>query len=97
MFENVCFQNLAPVDNRSDQQKVDAMLEQFVNEREIHLAHNAEDELEARIATLREKGVRPNEGAYVSNLHDDGSDEEVDKITRKASKIPCIIKYVRIF
>lgn len=60
-------------------------MEQFLNEREIELAHNPQEGIEARLASLREKGIRPNEGAYISNLHDSSSssEDEVDKITRK--------------
>lgn len=72
------------MDTRTDQQKADALLEQFLSERDIELAHNPQEEIEARLATLREKGVRPNEGPYISNLHDSsGSEEDVDKITKK--------------
>ncbi|EFA06685.2 abscission/NoCut checkpoint regulator isoform X2 [Tribolium castaneum] len=75
---------LFQVDSRTDQQKADSLLEQFVNERDIELAHNPQEEIEARLATLREQGVRPNEGPYISNLHDSSSsEEEVDKITKK--------------
>ncbi|RZC36725.1 zinc finger FYVE domain-containing protein 19, partial [Asbolus verrucosus] len=75
---------LFAVDTRTDQQKADSLLEQFVSERDIELAHNPQDEIEARLATLREQGVRPNEGPYISNLHDSSSSEEdVDKITKK--------------
>ncbi|CAH0550774.1 unnamed protein product [Brassicogethes aeneus] len=71
-------------DTRSEQQRVDSLLDQFVNEREIELAYNPQEEIEARLATLREKGVRPNEGPYIANLHDSGSsEEELDKITKK--------------
>lgn len=71
-------------DTRTDQEKVDSILEMFVKERDIELAHNPEEGIEARLATLRGQGVRPNEGAYISNLHDSGSDDdEVDKITKK--------------
>ncbi|KAJ8977963.1 hypothetical protein NQ317_008155 [Molorchus minor] len=71
-------------DNRTDQQKANSLLEQFVNERDIELSHNPQEEIEARLATLRERGVRPNEGSYISNLHDSsGSEEEMDKITKK--------------
>lgn len=68
----------------TDQQKVDNLLEQFVNERDIEFSHNPQEEIEARLATLREKGVRPNEGPYVSNLHDSSSsEEEMERITKK--------------
>ncbi|XP_018573423.1 abscission/NoCut checkpoint regulator [Anoplophora glabripennis] len=71
-------------DTRTDQQKADSLLEQFMNERDIELSHNPQEDIEARLATLREQGVRPNEGQYISNLHDSsGSEEEVDKITKK--------------
>lgn len=71
-------------DSRTDQQRTDDLLEQFSNEREIELACNPEEGIEARIASLRERGVRPNENSYMSNLHDSSSSEdEVDKITRK--------------
>ncbi|XP_060528155.1 abscission/NoCut checkpoint regulator isoform X2 [Cylas formicarius] len=72
------------MDSRTDQQKVDSLLEMFACEREIELNHNPQEEIEARLATLRERGIRPNEGPYVSNLHDSsGSEEEVDRITKK--------------
>ncbi|KAF5275213.1 hypothetical protein FQR65_LT04247 [Abscondita terminalis] len=71
------------VETRSDQEQVDNLLDMFVKERDIELAHNPEEGIEARLATLRGQGVRPNEGAYIANLHDSGSDEEVDKITKK--------------
>jgi hypothetical protein len=75
---------LFTIDTRTDQQKADSLLEQFVSERDIELAHNPQDEIEARLATLREQGVRPNEGPYISNLHDSSSsEEEMDKITKK--------------
>ncbi|KAL3288964.1 hypothetical protein HHI36_003407 [Cryptolaemus montrouzieri] len=75
---------LPPIDNRTNQEKADNLLEQFINERDIELQHNPQEEIEARLATLREKGVRPNEGPYVQNLHDsDDSEEEISKITRK--------------
>ncbi|XP_022913088.1 abscission/NoCut checkpoint regulator [Onthophagus taurus] len=73
-------------DFRTDEQKVDAYLEMFTAERDIELAQNPEEELEARLATLRGQGVRPNENSYISNLHDDSSsdsEEEVGKITKK--------------
>lgn len=74
-------------DTRTDHQRVDSLLEQFMNERDIELSHNPQEDIEARLATLREQGVRPNEGQYISNLHDSsGSEEEVDKITKKVSK-----------
>ncbi|KAF5274363.1 hypothetical protein FQA39_LY07243 [Lamprigera yunnana] len=71
------------VETRSEQEQVDSMLEMFTKERDIELAKNPEEGIEARLATLRGQGVRPNEGSYISNLHDSGSDEEVDKITKK--------------
>lgn len=68
-------------------------MEQFINEKDIELAHNPQNEIEARLASLREQGVRPNEGPYISNLHDSsGSDDEVDKITKKVSIILFILK-----
>lgn len=73
-------------DQRSDQQKVDALLEQYASERDIELAHDPSSEIEARIASLRDAGVQPNTTAYLTQLHDiDSSDEEtqIDKITRK--------------
>lgn len=82
-----CFIKFLP-DTRTDQQKTDALLEQFINERDIELAHNPQEEIEARIATLREQGVRPNQNSYMSNLHDSSSSEEdVDKITRKVKDL----------
>lgn len=76
----------APPDTRTDQQKADSLLEQFVNERDIEFSQNAQNEIEARLATLREKGVRPNESRYISDLHDStSSEEELDKITKKVS------------
>lgn len=79
------------MDTRTDQEKVDAILEQFMNEREIELAHNPQTEIEARLASLREQGVRPNEGPYISNLHDSSSsEEEADKITKK---VCCFISF----
>lgn len=78
---------MAP-DTRSDQQKADALLEQFVSEREIELAQNPQEGIEARLASLRGQGIRPNENAYISNLHDSSSsEEEVDKIARKVITI----------
>lgn len=72
------------LDTRSDQQKADGLLDYFTSEREIELAHNPQGEIEARLASLREQGVRPNEGPYISNLHDSSSsEEEVDRITKK--------------
>ncbi|XP_072391917.1 abscission/NoCut checkpoint regulator [Diabrotica undecimpunctata] len=72
------------VDTRTDQEKADSLLEQFVNERDIELSHQNLDGIEARVAALREQGVRPNEGPYMQNLHDSsGSEEEVDKVTKK--------------
>lgn len=71
-------------DTRTDQQKADSLLQQFTKERDIELCYNPQEDIEVRLATLREQGVRPNEGQYISNLHDSsGSDEEVDKITKK--------------
>lgn len=73
-------------DTRTDVQQADALLEEFMNERDIELAQNPQNQIEARIANLRGMGVRPNEGSYIANLHDSSqsSDEdEVDKITRK--------------
>lgn len=73
-------------DTRTDTQQAESLLDQFMKERDIALAQNPQDQMEARIANLREMGVRPNEGAYITNLHDssESSDEdEVDKITRK--------------
>lgn len=65
-------------------QTADSLLEQFINEEDIELSHNPQEGIEARLATLREQGVRPNEGPYISNLHDSGSsEEEINKITRK--------------
>lgn len=66
------------------------MLEKFVNERDIELAHNPQEEIEARLARLREQGVRPNEGTYISNLHESASssEDEVDKITKKVMFLP---------
>ncbi|CAH1961838.1 unnamed protein product [Acanthoscelides obtectus] len=82
---------LYPTDSRSDPEKVDSLLEQFVKEKEIEITKDPTLEgIEARLATLRDQGVRPNEGPYVRELHDGGSDEEsgneereVDKLTRK--------------
>lgn len=76
---------LVPLDTRSDREKTDDLLEQFVKERDIELQHDPQEEIEARLATLREKGVRPNEGPFLNNLVDteDGSDEEINKITKK--------------
>lgn len=73
---------------------MDSLLEEFITERDIELAHDPQEEIEARLATLREKGVRPNEGPYISNLHDSGSsEEEIDKITKKVPKtIQFVIK-----
>lgn len=60
------------------------MLERFLSEREIEFSQNAQNKIEARLATLREQGVRPNESRYISDLHDStSSEEEVDKITKK--------------
>ncbi|XP_017768176.1 PREDICTED: abscission/NoCut checkpoint regulator [Nicrophorus vespilloides] len=72
-------------DLRSDQEKADSLLEQFLTERDIELAQNPQLEIEARLASLREKGVRPNESSFIKNLHDSGgsSEDEVDKITKK--------------
>lgn len=71
-------------DTRTDLQKIDSLLEQFVNERDIELAHNPQEDIEVRLATLRGRGVKPNEGPYISNLHDSsGSEEEMDRITKK--------------
>ncbi|XP_044746209.1 abscission/NoCut checkpoint regulator isoform X2 [Coccinella septempunctata] len=77
--------NLLPsVDNRTHQEKVDGLLDQYTSERDIEFQHNPQEEIEARLATLREQGVRPNEGTYMSNLHDsDDSEEEIGKITKK--------------
>lgn len=59
-------------------------MEQFSSERDIELSHNPQDDIEARLKALRDQGIRPNEGTYISNLHDSsGSEEEVDKITKK--------------
>lgn len=78
------FKLYTPPDTRTDQQKADSLLEQFHNERDIEFSHNAQNEIEARLASLREKGVRPNENRYISDLHDSASsEEEVDKITKK--------------
>ncbi|VEN60007.1 unnamed protein product [Callosobruchus maculatus] len=83
---------LYPADSRSDSKRVDSLLEQYVTEKDIELSKNdgAVEEIEARLATLREQGVRPNEGPYVRQLHDDlpeeGTDseeQEVDKLTRR--------------
>lgn len=57
-----------------------------MKEREIELAHNPQEEIEVRLANLRKKGVRPNEGTYICNLHDsESSEEEMDLISRKVS------------
>ncbi|CAG9820325.1 unnamed protein product [Phaedon cochleariae] len=75
---------LFTVDKRTDQEKIDSLLEQFNSEKDIELAHNPANEIEVRLAALREQGVRPNEGSYISNLQDSsGSEEEIDKITKK--------------
>lgn len=59
-------------------------MERFINERDIEFSQNAQNEIEARLASLREQGVRPNESRYISDLHDStSSEEEVDKITKK--------------
>lgn len=74
------------MDNKTTQEKVDGLLEQYTSERDIELQHNPQEEIEARLATLREQGVRPNEGPFISNLHDsDDSEEEIEKITKKVS------------
>ncbi|XP_056640788.1 abscission/NoCut checkpoint regulator [Diorhabda sublineata] len=75
---------LYTVDLRTDREKADSLLEQFMSERDIELSHQNLEDIETRVAALREKGVRPNEGTYIKNLHDSGgSEEEVDKITKK--------------
>nr|CAH7768413.1 unnamed protein product [Callosobruchus chinensis] len=82
---------LYPVDSRSESERVDSLLEQFVKEKDIELSKNpAVEGIEARLATLREQGVRPNEGSYVRQLHDelpaegtDSEEQEVEKLTRK--------------
>ncbi|KRT83601.1 hypothetical protein AMK59_4736 [Oryctes borbonicus] len=81
-------------DMRTDQQKADGLLEQFMNERDIELAHNPQEKIEARLASLREKGVRPNEGPYISNLHDSGSssEEEIDRISKKIMDVVALEK-----
>lgn len=74
----------AAADARTDRERVDSLLEMFMKEREIDLAQDPEGDIVARLASLRDQGVRPNEGAYLKNLHDSsGSEEEVDRITRK--------------
>lgn len=84
-FVETSYKNLLPtVDSRTNQEKVDGLLEQYTSERDIELQHNPQEEIEARLATLREQGVRPNEGPYMSNLHDsDDSEEEIGKISKK--------------
>jgi len=74
-----------PKDTRTDAEKADNLLEMFSVERDIELSQNPQDEIEARLAVLREKGIRPNEGKYVKDLHDSSSssEDEVDKITKK--------------
>lgn len=58
-----------------------------MSEKEIELRHQNLDSIEARVAALREQGVRPNEGQYIKNLHDSSSSEEdIDKITKKVIK-----------
>ncbi|KAK9893116.1 hypothetical protein WA026_023836 [Henosepilachna vigintioctopunctata] len=71
---------LFPVDNRSNQEKVDGLLEQFSREHDIELHHNPQEEIESRLSALGEK--RSNEG-LVPNLDSDDSEEEVEKITNK--------------
>lgn len=79
----ILLQYFAP-DTRTEQEKTDMLLEQFLGERDIELSHDPQSEIESRIAVLRKDGVKPNEGPYISNLHDSSSsDEEVDKITKK--------------
>lgn len=64
--------------------KPDILLEQFLGEKHIELSQDVQGEIESRLAVLRKDGVKPNEGTYISNLHDSsGSDEDVDKITKK--------------
>ncbi|CAG9863797.1 unnamed protein product [Phyllotreta striolata] len=72
-------------DTRTDQEKVDTLLEQFMTEKDIELRHAQNLEgIEARVAALREQGIRPNEGQFIKNLHDSsGSEEEIDNITKK--------------
>lgn len=57
---------------------------------ETSLSATRRREVEARLAEMREKGIRPNEGQYFKELEEDGSDQEVDKITKKVKT--CIIK-----
>lgn len=73
----------------SDHEKVDNLLERFVKERDIEFANNPQQEIEARLATLRQSGVRPNENQFINELHDSSSDSEddVDKITRKVKDV----------
>lgn len=66
-------------------QTSDTLLEKFIVEREIELVQNPQQEIEARLASLREQGTRPNEGTFIRNLHDSesSSEDEVEKITKK--------------
>lgn len=53
------------------------------SEIETSISNTRRREVEARLAEMREKGVRPNEGQYFQELEEDGSDQEVDKITKR--------------
>lgn len=72
-------------DSRTDQQKIDSLLEQYSKEQEIEQTHNPLEGIEARLATLKDQTVKNNEERDNSNASD--SEQEVDRITKKVNMI----------
>lgn len=74
------FQLFIP-DTRTDQQKVDSLLEQFTREQDIELAHDSHEDIEVRLGRLKGQELKSEEDSSKSDLYD--SEEEVEKITKK--------------
>lgn len=72
-------------DTRTDQQKIDSLLEQFSSEQEIKQSHNPLGDIETRLATLKDQSVKNNEERDINNGSD--SEEEVGRITKKVYNI----------
>ncbi|XP_050305530.1 abscission/NoCut checkpoint regulator [Anthonomus grandis grandis] len=69
-----------PPDTRSEQEKVDSLLEQFSSQQGIDAAYKPHDDLAQRLATLKGEEHKENKIDY---MEESDSEDEVDRITQK--------------
>lgn len=86
-------------DTRTDQQKIDSLLEQYSHETNIEISHNNNEDIETKLASLKGQEMKSNEKTDGDNIPEaSDSEEEVDKITKKVfmsfMRINCIFKVI---